>query len=96
MTLAEIEWRFPISLIERGIMAPPFGINKLHGKLFYSAGDAWTDDIESADYFESAGIEVTANMVFGYFIPLNVKLGYAKGFDDLGEEEIYLQLGLSF
>ena len=96
MALAEIEWRFPISTIERGFMAPPIGINKLYGKIFYSAGDAWYDDSESADYFESAGIEINADMVFGYFIPLNVKLGYANGFDDLGEEEVYLQFGLSF
>ena len=97
MSLAEVEWRFPVSLIERGYMAPPIGITKLHGKLFYSVGDAWYDDIESAEYYESAGVEITANMYFGYFIPLIVKAGFAKGFDDdLGEEEFYLQLGLSF
>ena len=97
MTLAEIEWRFPISLIERSIMIPPFGVTKVHGKIFYSAGDAWYDDSQSADYYESAGLEINADMFFGYFIPFNVKAGFAKGFDDeLGEEEYYLQLGLSF
>jgi Tol biopolymer transport system component len=97
MSLAEFEWRFPISLIERGLMVPPIGITKLHGKVFYSLGDAWYDDVESADYYESAGIEINANMFFGYFIPLNIRAGFAKGFDDrLGEEEYYLQLGLAF
>ena len=97
MNLAEIEWRFPISLVERTAMVPPFGVTKLHGKVFYSAGDAWFDDTQSADYYKSAGLELSANVFFGYFIPLNVKAGFAKGFDDeLGEEEYYLQLGLSF
>jgi len=96
MNLAELEWRFPIALVERGIMAPPFGITKLHGKVFYSVGDAWYDDIESADYVESAGVEIHASVVFGYIIPIDVKLGYAKGFNDIGQEELYLQLGIAF
>jgi len=96
MTLAELEWRFPIALIERGIMAPPFGVTKIHGKVFYSMGDAWYDDFESADYVDSAGAEINFNMVFGYIIPFNVKLGLAKGFDDIGEKQIYLQAGISF
>ena len=97
MNLAEIEWRFPVSLVERTAMTPPFGVTKVHGKVFYSAGDAWFDDTESADYYQSAGMEISANVYFGYFIPFNVKAGFAKGLDDeLGEEEFYLQLGISF
>ena len=96
MTVGNIEWRFPLLLLERGIMAPPLGIHQLHGSLFYSAGDAWYDEIESADYLSSAGIELNVELVFGYFIPINVRMGYAHGFDEGGDDEYYLKAGFTF
>jgi hypothetical protein len=96
MFLANLEWRFPLALVESGIMVPPVGVNKLHGSLFYSAGDAWNDEIESADYSTSAGIELIANLFVGYFLPLNLRLGYAHGFDQGGEDQIYLDVLFAF
>jgi hypothetical protein len=96
MTLANIEWRFPLALIERGVMTPPFGIHQLHGTAFYSMGDAWFDNTESADYLRSAGLELDAEIVFGYFIPINVRIGYAHGFDEGGDNEYYLKAGFTF
>ena len=96
MLLANVEWRFPLRLVESGIMVPPVGIHQLHGTLFYSAGDAWNDDTESASYSTSAGLELDVKFIVGYFIPLNVRLGYAHGFDAGGENQVYLDAVFPF
>ncbi|WP_455220102.1 hypothetical protein [Kaarinaea lacus] len=96
MLLANIEWRFPLALVESGIMVPPVGIYQLHGTLFYSAGDAWDSEIESADYSNSAGLEFYMKLILGYFIPLDIRLGYAHGFDENGEDQVYLDALFSF
>ena len=96
MLLSNLEWRFPIALIESGIMVPPMGVHQLHGKLFYSVGDAWNDDVESAIYLQSAGVELNLETIIGYMIPINFRFGYAHGFDDGGEDQWYIQSGFSF
>lgn len=96
MLLANIEWRFPLGLVESGIMVPPVGIHQLHGTIFYSAGDAWNSETESADYSNSAGMELYMELIVGYFIPLNLRLGYAHGFDEGGENQVYLDALFSF
>ncbi|WP_455206235.1 hypothetical protein [Kaarinaea lacus] len=96
MLAGNIEWRFPIALVENGIMVPPVGVHQLHGALFYSAGDAWNDKTESADYVTSAGVELNVELVLGYFIPLNLRLGYAHGFDTGGEDQWYVHTGFTF
>ncbi|WP_455366279.1 hypothetical protein [Kaarinaea lacus] len=96
MLFTNLEWRFPVALIEDGIMVPPLGVHQLHGKVFYSAGDAWNDDVEPADYLQSAGVELNIETIVGYIIPVNVRLGYAHGFDAGGEDQWYVQTGFSF
>ena len=96
MSLAELEWRFPIALLEKTLMAPPIGLQRLHGKLFYNVGDAWNDQTESADYLAGWGLEINAELILGYFIPINARLGYAQGLDDLGEDQVYLEVGFTY
>ncbi|NOZ54038.1 MAG: hypothetical protein GXP08_13065 [Gammaproteobacteria bacterium] len=96
MALTELEWRFPVYLLEKGIMAPPIGIHQFHGTLFYSAGNAWEKGNELSDLSHSAGVEINTELVLGYFIPLNLRLGYAHGFDEGGEDKTYLEVGFSF
>ena len=96
MGLLEVEWRFPIALIERGLMAPPIGVHRLHGTLFFNTGDAWNDNFAMADLKSGIGAEFNATLVLGYWLPVNLRLGYALGLDDDGAEQIYLNLGASF
>jgi hypothetical protein len=97
MALGELEWRFPIALIERGWMAPPVGVNQIYGKVFYDTGEAWRDSFQSSDLLHGAGLEVNTEVVIGYAIPLNLRVGYAHGFDDvLGEDQAYLSVGGTF
>ncbi|HEY5602126.1 MAG TPA: hypothetical protein VIM41_03380 [Gammaproteobacteria bacterium] len=96
MLSANLEWRFPVALLEKTLMAPPAGIYQVHGALFYSAGDAWDDRTESADYVSSAGMELNVEVILGYLIPINLRLGYAHGFDRGGEDQWYLHSGFTF
>ncbi len=95
MALASLEWRFPIKLIERGIMAPPVALHQLHGLIFVESGDAWYKG-QQRSYASSAGVELRADLIAFYGLGLETRLGYAHGFDNGGDNEIYLQLGSSF
>ncbi len=96
MGLFEVEWRFPIRLIERGLMAPPIGVHRLHGALFFNTGDAWNGRFAMADLKSGIGAEFNASLVLGYWLPVNLRLGYALALDDDGTEQIYLNFGGSF
>ncbi len=96
MALVEAEWRFPIALIERGLMAPPVGVHRIHGKLFYNWGEAWDPVGNIPALRRGAGAEVTTELVLGYWLPLDLRVGYARGFDTGGTDQVYLELGASF
>ncbi len=93
MSLAELEYRFPIALIERGFMTPPIGVHDIYGKIFYNTGEAWYDNFDSSSLLHGVGFEVNTQFVFGYFFGLNLRVGYAHGFGSLGEDQFYLKFG---
>jgi hypothetical protein len=96
ITLAEMEWRFPIARIERGWMAPPVGLQQVHGLLFYDTGKAENGSGKKNDFHSGAGVELNAELVLGYGLPLNVRMGYAHGYDKGGENQYYLTVGTTF
>ncbi|WP_455211636.1 hypothetical protein [Kaarinaea lacus] len=97
MSLAELEWRFPIARIERGFMSPPVGIHNIHGKVFYNIGDAWQEEFASSDLLQGAGAEVNTEIVIGYMLLLDLRAGYAHGFDEtLGDDQVYISIGGTF
>jgi len=91
MALIAAEWRFPIALIERGFMTPPIGLHQIHGKLIYNWGESWDQDGNVPALRRGAGIEITTELVLGYWLPMNLRFGYAKGFDFGGEEQVYIE-----
>ena len=96
MALAEAEWRFPITLVERGFMVPPVGLHQVHGKLFYNWGETWEINNMNSKLRSGAGAEISTELILGYWLPVEARLGYAKGFDEGGEEQSYLELYASF
>ncbi len=96
MQLGSLEWRFPGSLIERGLMAPPVGIIQWSGSVFVESGAGY--NASSPDrYYSSAGVELQADVNLFYGLTTRMRLGLASGFDsDIGEERIYFSLGGSF
>jgi hypothetical protein len=96
MALVEAEWRFPLTLVERGWMAPPVGLHQVHGALFYNAGEAWNRGTSIPTLRDGAGVEITSELVLGYWLPLDLRVGVARGFDEGGEDQVYAQLSGSF
>lgn len=97
MVLSHLEWRFPIKRIEYGYTAPiPLGIHQLHGSLFLNSGSAWHDTPQSSQIKSGGGTELHIDAVIGYSLPINFRLGIARGFNQDGETQVYLSLGSAF
>lgn len=97
MQLASLEWRFPLGLIERSIMAPPIGIIDWSGSVFAETGAAWDEGGSPDKYYSSIGVELHADMNVFYRLNTRLRLGYATGLDEvIGEDRLYFSLGTSF
>ena len=94
MQMANIEYRFPIARVEKTMMAPPVGLGAISGKIFYDYGTAFQETTK--EYFSSAGIELHTTLQLFYNVPLDLRLGYAEGFDIGGEKRSYFSIGKSF
>ena len=91
MQLINAELRVPLARLERTAMAPPVGLQQLHGALFYEVGRAW-DSGEQRIQKRGIGAELNSELLLGYRLPVTLTLGVAKGIDDQGERQFYLQL----
>ncbi len=96
MLLAELEWLFPIARVERGLMAPPIGLHQVYGKLFYNWGETWDAGFKLPALRRGAGAELTMDMTLAYWLPIDLNFGYARGFDEGGEEQTYIELQALF
>ncbi|VAW83314.1 hypothetical protein MNBD_GAMMA16-421 [hydrothermal vent metagenome] len=94
--LASVEWRFPLLRLERGWMAPPLGLDQLSATFFIDSGAAWQHGSTPDRYFTGSGVELNSDVRVFYNLPLRVRLGFAHGFADSGENQLYLQLSTSF
>ena len=90
------EWRFPLHRTGRTLMSPPAGIQQLSGKIFYNTGTVWKEASGQENRYSGAGVELEADMVLGYILPMTLRVGFAKGFDSGGENQAYFSLARSF
>ena len=87
-----LELRLPIAEVERGWMAPPVGLDRVHAAIFTEAGSAWSVGDTPASYYRSYGAELNFDAVLFYNLPLQLRLGVARGVDNGGENQGYLLL----
>ncbi|MDX8381753.1 MAG: hypothetical protein R8M14_06535 [Ghiorsea sp.] len=96
MALTSLEYRFPIARIERGWMAPPVGVHQVFGQVFVDTGRLGTS-LQQAKTYTGFGLELGADVVLFYSLPVRLQMGYAKGLDEnIGGHQAYLRLGSSF
>jgi hypothetical protein len=93
--LGTAEWRVPLSDLDRHVMVPPVGANRLSMSVFFDVGSAWNDG-SAQRTFRSAGVELLAEVRAGYLLGLQYRLGFARGFELPGGNVGYLQIGRSF
>lgn len=96
MQLGTLEWRFPIRRVERGFMTPPLGLHQLAGSLFVDSGAVWNEGRSPDDRRTGAGVELLTDAALLYSLRVNLRLGYAHGFDEGGKDQVYLRIGASF
>lgn len=95
-----LEYRFPIATVERGIGLLPFTLKSIHAAL---VSDVTTIDYNIATrrltvedlfriYYVSAGAELRSEWVFGWYLPTQLRLGLYRGFST-GGESLYVSLG---
>lgn len=96
MQLASVEWRFPLKLVERGIMAPPIGLSQWSGLLFVDSGAAWDEGSWPEGRSTGIGAELLSDLNLFYLFDLRLRLGYAHGLDAGGDDRFYLGLGSNF
>ncbi len=84
--LASLEYRFPVKNIEHGWGIRPIFFERLHGAVFYEAGNAWDGAFHKSDLKRSVGAEVRLDMMLGYvLLPATLRVGIAVGLDEKGE-----------
>jgi len=93
--VATVEWRTPIHDLDRHLMVPPVGLNRLSLNLFVDVGAAWEHGT-SPDYHRGVGAELMTELRFGYLFSLQARAGIAKGIDEPGRTTGYLRVGRSF
>jgi hypothetical protein len=95
MRLGTLEWRLPLADIDRHLMLPPAGINRLSATLFIEAGSAWSGEAAPKD-LRSRGVELLGEIKLGYRLPLDTRLGYVEALDQPRDKRLYLTLGRAF
>ena len=70
-------------------LAAPLGealavVASIHGALFTDAGHAWTQTFRGGAIKTSAGAQVSADVLAGYFAPFTTTVGAAWGHDGSG------------
>ena len=93
-SLATLEWRVPVSDIDRHSMVPPTGVNRVSVAIFTEGGAAW--DSGPQKWYGSGGVEWLSEFRFGYQFGAQLRVGVARGFEDPGRTQWYARFGRSF
>jgi hypothetical protein len=82
--LLNVEYRFPIAYVDRGLSTLPVFVRALSGALFFDYGGAY-DRMNLRDPLEvfhaGAGAELWMSLVLGYGGFVDARFGFARGFD---------------
>jgi hypothetical protein len=100
VALVNAEYRWPIARPQRGAGTWPIFVHSLHGALFTDAGHAWTSTFRADAMKTSAGAQVSADIIAGYFAPFTAAVGAAWGHDGSGVAAsgvtVYFRAGKAF
>lgn len=96
LRLGTIEWRMPLRNLNRSLMVPPIGVGRSALVLFSDTGTTWHSGSKPDRYYSSAGVEIIGELVLGYNLVLDTRVGFARGFADIGESQFYMRFGRAF
>ena len=90
--LGSLEYRFPVTNLEKGWNTKPFFYRRFHGAVFFEAGNAWDGTYHEPDLRRSIGAEARLDMTLGYYLPITIRFVVAKGLDTDGQSQAYIGL----
>jgi hypothetical protein len=100
VALVNADYRWPIARPQRGVGTWPLLFHTVHAAVFADAGHAWTRSFHADAMKVSAGAELSADVVAGYFIPFSATVGAAWGHDGSGLVKdgatVYFRVGRAF
>jgi hypothetical protein len=90
------EYRFPIAWIERGLETFPLYLRRLHGNLFVDYGGAFNGGFSFDKLKVGVGAEAILEISYAYYFSAALQLGYARGFEKGGGNQVYFLLNSPF
>jgi hypothetical protein len=93
---ANVEYRVPLSQLQRGWRSLPVFVRHLHGTVFFDAAHAWSGSFQLKDVKTAAGAALGVDTYLSHRLPLTGMVWVARGFDELGDTRVYWRLGLAF
>jgi Tol biopolymer transport system component len=98
--LMNVEYRVPLARPQRGLGTWPLFLQTIHAAGFTDVGHAWTNLFRAQDLKVSLGAELSVDAVAGYFFPVTLTAGVARGRDGSGsvpnQTTWYVRLGRGF
>ncbi|HWN71236.1 MAG TPA: BamA/TamA family outer membrane protein, partial [Haliangium sp.] len=90
--LANLEYRQELLSFERGLATLPLFVRRLHVAGLLDFGNAFSGDFDLRDFKAGVGGSLRLDMIFGYFVPGSLDIGYARGLMSDGIGEYWLLL----
>ena len=76
--VGNLDLRWPIARIERGVGSVPLFLRSVHAALFVDGAEGWTGRFDRHRLLGSAGAEVSADLWVGFAVPLTITAGVAR------------------
>jgi len=91
-----IEYRMPVHYLFRGPGTAPVFLDRMHAAAFVDAGRVWGDGVPFSGSRKKvgAGVEARADLTLGCWLKIEPAIGFARGFDDGGEAQVYFAIGV--
>jgi Tol biopolymer transport system component len=94
--VASGEYRAPLIWIERGYGTFPLYLRRIWGTAFFDAGDAFQGPFHAGKVKTDAGVEAHLEFMLFYYLDTQIQLGYARGFQAGGGDQLYFVTAVSF
>ena len=76
-----VDYRLPLWRVGRGVGTIPVFLRTVHGAVFFDAGQAWSSGVRWDDIRTSLGLELSADTVVGFGLPVTFTAGAAVRYD---------------
>jgi hypothetical protein len=93
--LGSAEYRFPILTVDAGLWTLPIYVRRIHAALFADSGYAG-DGFGLGDLRTGVGGELRTELLLGYNLYSQLRIGYARGLSADGIDNFFVTLGAGF